>query len=301
MTELIEEARNAVPKARVKDFVELTKPRIIALLVVTAYCAMVVADGRAPGLRLTVATLLGLALSTGGAHSINMWYDRDIDAVMSRTRRRPVVTGVIRPITALVFGIVLEVASIALLLWQVNGLTAVWSTAGFLFYVFIYTFWLKRRTPQNIVIGGAAGAFPPLVGWAAVTDHVSLAAWLMFLIVFLWTPPHFWALALYKRDDYQRAGVPMMPVVAGEDSTKRQSVVYAVVLLVASIGLYLTHTVDVWYLVLALLLGLSFLAVHLPLLRERLPEVRWAKRTFHVSLWYMTGIFVAMVAGSLWR
>ncbi len=298
MTELVE-VRSLGHRASVKDYLALTKPRIIVLLVITAYCAMVVAQGGWPSIRLTVAALLGLALSTAGAHSINMWYDRDIDAIMSRTRRRPVVTGRIAPSTAILFGIGLELASIVLLVWQVNLLTAVWSTAGFLFYVFVYTFWLKRRTPQNIVIGGAAGAFPPLVGWAAVTGQVSLAALWMFLIVFLWTPPHFWALALYKQDDYRRAGIPMMPVVQGEQSTKRQSIVYSVLLLGASIGLYATHAVDVWYLVIALALGLGFLMAHLPLMRERLPQVRWAKRTFHVSLWYMTGIFAAMIVGSI--
>ncbi|NMP23226.1 heme o synthase [Sulfobacillus harzensis] len=288
-------------RATLGDYLTLTKPRIIALLVVTAYCAMVVADGRIPPLGLTFFALLGLAMSTAGAHAVNMWYDRDIDAVMSRTRRRPLVTGKIPPQQALWMGIGLELASIALVLWRVNSLTAVWTTIGFLFYVVIYTIWLKRRTPQNIVIGGAAGSIPPLVGWAAVTGHMSVAAWLMFLIIFLWTPPHFWSLALYKRDDYQRAGVPMMPVVRGERSTKWQSAVYAVLLLGASIALYATHVVDVIYLVIALIIGLGFIAVHVPLLREHMPQVRWAKRTFHMSLWYMTGIFFAMVAGGLWR
>lgn len=299
MTNRVEDL--AVQRATIQDYVELTKPRIIAMLVVTAYCAMVVAGGRLPSLGITLAALLGLALSTAGAHSINMWYDRDIDRLMSRTRRRPLVTGTIAPARALVMGIFLEVVSIALLLWRANLLTAVWSTAGFLFYVFIYTFWLKRRSPQNIVIGGAAGAFPPLVGWAAVTGQTSLAAWLMFLIIFLWTPPHFWALALYKRDDYQRAGIPMMPVVRGERSTKWQSITYTGLLLLASLALYGTHAVDKVYLAIALVIGIGFMAVHIPLLSEKWPNVRWAKRTFHMSLWYMTAIFVAMVAGSLWR
>jgi len=284
--------------ATVGDWISLLKPRVILLVVFTGLVGLWVAPGRLNPV-LAIAAILAIAVGAGAAGAINMWYDRDIDALMSRTRRRPIVTGHIRPENAIYLGIGLELISIVLLVTTVNVLTAVWSTAGFLFYVFIYTFWLKRRTPQNIVIGGAAGAFPPLVGWAAVTGQVSVAALLMFLIVFLWTPPHFWALALYKKDDYQKANIPMMPVVRGERVTKRQSITYAGLLLLASVALYATRVVDVWYLLIAVILGIAFLAIHIPLLREKLPEVRWARRTFFVSLWYMTGIFVAMVIGSV--
>ncbi len=279
----------------VADYVALTKPRIIVLLVITAYCAMVVAGGKMPSVGLTLVTIIGLAMSTGGAHAVNMWYDRDIDQLMERTKARPVAAGRMAPINALVYGIVLEVVSFIGLGLFANWIAAFASLAGYLFYVFIYTVWLKRRTPQNIVIGGAAGAFPPLVGWAAVTGQVGVAAWLMFLIVFLWTPPHFWALALYKQDDYKRAGVPMMPVVRGERATKSQSVMYSVLLLVASLLLYTTHVVDLVYLVAAIILGVSFIGYNVYCWRERAPEVTWAKRTFKFSLLYMMLIFVAMI------
>lgn len=283
--------------AVVRDYVALTKPRIIVLLLITGYCAMVVAAGHLPGLGVSLVTMGGLALSTGGAHAVNMWYDRDIDKVMKRTRTRPVATGRMRPANALVFGIVTEVVSFVGLGLLVNWMAAVWSLSGFLFYVFIYTIWLKRRTPQNIVIGGAAGAFPPLVGWAAVTGQVSVAAVLMFLIIFLWTPPHFWALALYKQDDYRRAGIPMMPVVRGERATKVQSLVYSVLLLVSSILLYLTHVVDWVYLAVSIALGVAFIVYNVYLLMEEAPAVTWAKRTFKFSLVYMMVLFMAMVVG----
>lgn len=279
------------------DYVALMKPRIIVLLVITAYCAMIVAAGRVPGIWVTVWTLLGLSLSTGGAHAVNMWYDRDIDKVMRRTKMRPVASGRMRPETALIFGIVTEVVSFFLMGFFVNWMSAIWSLSGFLFYVFIYTMWLKRRTPQNIVIGGAAGAFPPLVGWAAVTGQVSLAAILMFLIIFLWTPPHFWALALYKQDDYKKAGIPMMPVVRGERTTKIQSLVYSILLLVASLLLYWTHVVNWLYLLIAVILGVTFIGYNIYLMGESAPGVFWAQRTFKFSLIYMAGLFFAMVIG----
>lgn len=292
-SELVTVERNWV--AVVADYVALTKPRIIVLLAITAYCAMVVAHGGLPGIGLTVVTLVGLALSTGGAHAVNMWYDRDIDKVMRRTKMRPVAAGRMAPANALVFGIVVELVSFVGLGLLVNWVAALCSLSGFLFYVFIYTIWLKRRTPQNIVIGGAAGAFPPLVGWAAVTGHLGIAAWLMFLIIFLWTPPHFWSLALYKQEDYKRAGIPMMPVVRGEQVTKRQSLGYSIILLLASVLLYWTHVVTLVYLVVAVLLGVTFIGYNVYLIRESAPEVTWAKRTFKFSLIYMTAIFFAMV------
>jgi heme o synthase len=276
-------------------YLALTKPRIIVLLLVTALCAMVVAQGGLPPLGVTLWTLVGLGLSCGSANAVNMWYDRDIDQVMTRTQSRPLPTGVLRPADALAFGIVGQVVSALLLAAFVGRLAALLSVLGYVYYVGIYTLWLKRRTPQNIVIGGGAGAFPPLVGWAAVTGHLGWAPWLMFLIVFLWTPPHFWALALYRQDDYRRAKIPMMPVVRGERATKWQSLAYAVLLVAASVALYLTHVVGVVYLVLALALGVGFVAVNLRMLAERLPDVTWAKRSFHFSLAYLTVVFAAMV------
>lgn len=281
--------------ALVGAYFALTKPRILVLLLVTALCAMFVArQGFAP-FGLTLATLAGLGLSCGAANAVNMWYDQDIDRVMARTQGRPIPAGRVRPVDALWFGLVAEAVSVLFLYLAVNPLAALLSFAGFVYYVVIYTFWLKRRTPQNIVIGGGAGAFPPLVGWAAVTGHLAWAPALMFLIVFLWTPPHFWALALYRQDDYRRAGIPMMPVVRGERATKWQSLAYAAALLACSVALYATHVVGEAYLVVAVVAGLAFLAMNVRLLAERLPEVKWAKRTFHVSLLYLTVVFVAMV------
>lgn len=280
---------------RLADYVVLTKPRIITLLVLTAYCAMVVANGGWPSLPLTVNTLGGLALSIGGAHAINMWYDRDIDRLMERTRRRPLPAGRLSPSEALSFGIFLESASFVWLSVTVNHLTALTSLAGFLFYVGVYTFWLKRRSPQNIVIGGAAGAFPPVVGWASVTQHLGWTPWLMFLAIFLWTPPHFWALALYKQEDYRRAGIPMMPVVRGARATIRQMVLYAALLVPCTAALaWSDPRLGVPYLILALLIsGLFWLAT--AALALPIPRIR-PERLFMASLLYMAGLFVAMVA-----
>ncbi len=277
------------------DYLALTKPRIVALLLITGFCAMVVARDGLPPVWTTLATLLGLALSSGGANAVNMWYDRDIDRIMTRTRGRPIPSGRLAPEAALRFGILAGLTGVVLLVAAAGWLAAAMAAAGFVYYVFIYTMWLKRRTPQNIVIGGGAGAFPPLVGWAAVTGHIGMAAILMFLIIFLWTPPHFWSLALYKDEDYRRAGIPMMPVIHGWRSTKMQSALYAVLLLGASLLLYLTGRVGIWYLASAAVLGIVFVAYTLRLLREQAPHVQWAKRTFHFSLLYLTALFAAMV------
>lgn len=278
-----------------RNYTELTKPRIMVLLLFTEYCAMVVADGRIPGLAVTLFAVVGLALSSGGAAALNMWFDRDIDGVMKRTVRRPIPAGRVSSTGAFWFGIALQVAATLILGFLVNWLTSILALAGFIYYVVIYTMWLKRSTPQNIVIGGGAGAFPPLVGYAAVTGHMSWAALLMFAIVFLWTPPHFWALALYKCDDYQRANIPMMPVVRGARSTKRQSFAYTILLLIASLLLYFTHTVGVVYLAIATALGVGFMVFTWMSLREADDQVEWAKKTFRYSLLYLPTLFVVMV------
>jgi len=279
----------------VRAFITLTKPRIMVLLLFTGYSAMVVARGGLPGFGVTVATMLGLALSTGGAAALNMWYDRDIDAIMNRTKNRPIPSGRIQPLHALLFGISLQVLSMLLLGFAVNWMTSILGLVGFLYYVVLYTMWLKRRTSQNIVIGGGAGAFPPVIGWSAVTGHLALPAILMFLIIFLWTPPHFWALALYKHDDYKRANIPMMPVIQGEKSTKIQSLVYTLLLLLAAVSLYFTHTVGVIYLVTALVFSGSFVVYAVLSLREKAPNFLWTKRTFKFSLLYLSVLFVVMV------
>jgi protoheme IX farnesyltransferase len=279
----------------IKDYLALTKPGIVVWLLITAYCAMVVGHGGVPDLRVTLVTLVGLALSAGGAHAVNMWYDRDIDQVMERTRRRPVAAGRLPAANALWFGILAQVVSLPLMGLLVNWPSALASLAGYLFYVFVYTMWLKRRTPQNIVIGGAAGAFPPIVGWAAVSPHWAWAPVLMFLIIFLWTPPHFWALALYKADDYRRAGIPMMPVARGPRVAKIQSLVYSVLLVAASVLLYVTQVVGPVYLAVALVIGGGFIVYNILLLREPDGMVTWARKTFRYSLIYVAVLFLAMV------
>ncbi len=290
----IEAARSRAGVATLGDYVQLLKPRIVLLLIITSYCAMVVASHGLPAFWPSLIGTVGLALSAGGAHAVNMWYDRDIDGLMARTADRPVPSGRIPALRSLALGVALEAVSFGLLL-NLNLLSALLSLAGFAYYVGVYTMWLKRRTPQNIVIGGGAGAFPPLIGWAAVTGHLSLAAFWMFLIIFLWTPAHFWSLALFRQEDYRRAQVPMMPVARGEHVTKVQSLMYTLMLLCATLGLYLTGAVGSLYLIAASLLGLGFVAMCVGLLRERMPQVRWAKATFGYSLVYLTLLFAAMV------
>jgi protoheme IX farnesyltransferase len=277
-------------------YVATTKPKIQIMLLFTGYAAMIVAMHGIPRIGLTINTLLGLALATGGSASINMWYDRDVDAIMHRTANRPIPTGQLKPRNVMLFGVALIAISFFYLIWTVNPLTAGLALGGAFYYAVIYTMWLKRRTPQNIVIGGGAGAFPPLVGWAAITGHLALAPILMFAIIFLWTPPHFWALALYKNEDYTRAGIPMMPVVKGARSTKRQSLVYAVLLLAVSLLLVFTGQVGWIYTTVAGVIGLVFLGFVLRSFLESDDSLVWAKRTFLCSLIYIPAVFVMMVA-----
>ncbi len=278
-----------------RAYFELTKPRIIELLLVTTVPAMAVAAAGWPGSWLVLATLIGGALSAGGANAINQVVDRDIDRKMRRTRRRPVPTDRIGPTNAVVFGTTLGLAGFAWLWATTNLLAATLSTLGLLFYVFVYTMYLKRRSVQNIVIGGAAGAVPPLVGWAAVAGDLALPAWIMFAIVFYWTPPHFWALALKYEADYAAAGVPMLPVVAGRKRTVDHIVMYTVVLVGVSLMLVPTGTVGVLYLAAASLLGI---ALFLAAWRLRTHEGE-AMRFFHWSNGYLATLFVAMLADAL--
>lgn len=277
----------------VNDYVALTKPKIISLLLVTTFGAMMIAGTGFPSPWIVLWTLIGGALASGGAGAVNHFIDRDIDTKMGRTKGRPVATGRITPGRALAFGIALEVASFALLTVAVNLLSAVLALGGYLFYVFVYTLWLKRATPQNIVIGGAAGAFPPLVGWAAVTGNLSLGALVLFAIVFFWTPPHFWALALLIRGDYERANVPMLPVVRGVAETRKQILIYTVIMIATTLLLLVTHTSGIIYLTLAIGLGGWFLYDAIRLLREQ--TQRAARRLYLYSLLYLALLFVAMV------
>lgn len=279
----------------IKDYMELTKPRIMLFLLITAYCAMVVASHGLPAVGTSLLTLLGLALSTGGSAALNMWYDRDVDQLMERTKQRPIAAGRVPALYGLIFGVSLCLLSFFELGLFVNWLSAWLSLAGVVYYVIIYTMWLKRSTPQNIVIGGGAGAFPPLVGWAGITGHVQWPAIVMFLIIFMWTPPHFWALALFKKGDYEAARIPMMPNVRGEKSTKWQMIVYTVLLFVCSLLLYLTHAVGVFYLGMSIILGIVFLVYLWRMMRESAPEVRWARKSFFYSLVYLALLFFSMV------
>lgn len=278
-----------------RDYLALTKPGIVVWLMITAFCAMVVASRGIPGLGVSAATLGGLALSAGGAHAVNMWYDRDIDQVMERTKNRPVATGRIAGRHALMFGVAAGMLAFVLQAVVVNWMTAVTCLGGYLVYVFVYTVWLKRRSPQNIVIGGAAGAFPPLVGWAAITNHVGLVAGLMFLLIFLWTPPHFWSLALYKQNDYRRAKIPMMPIVRGYRSTAIQTLVYTMLTVATSLALFWLGGLSWVYLVVALGAGATFLVYQVRLLTASDQTGSWAKRNFKFSLLYIAVLFFAMV------
>jgi protoheme IX farnesyltransferase len=290
-------AREPGRLAVVADYVRLTKPRIISLLLVTTLCAMLVAAGGMPDGWLVVWTMVGGYLSAGGANAINHYVDRDIDARMRRTTERPVVSGRVAPARALAFGITLGAASTLLLGLAANWLAAGLALLGLVLYVFLYTLWLKRTTTHNIVIGGAAGAVPPLVGWAAVTGDLSLGALLMFAIVFYWTPPHFWALALVLRRDYAAAGVPMLPVVRGEAETRRQVLLWTLVMVGVSLLPTAAGVSGLVYLVAACALGVAFI-VPAWLLYRRGGE-RWARVTFHVSLAYLALLFVALVVDAL--
>ena len=217
------------PRFRVRDYAVLMKPRVMSLVVFTAFCGLMLAPAAIDGITAVIAVVC-IALGAGAAGAINMWYDRDIDLEMTRTRNRPLPAGRVRAREALVLGVGLSVASVVTMALTVNAIAAGLLAVTIVYYVFLYTMWLKRRTPYNIVIGGAAGAFPPMIGWAAAAGGLDINAWLLFAIIFLWTPPHSWALALFRRSDYDRAGVPMLPVVAGDRETRRQILAYTLVL-----------------------------------------------------------------------
>lgn len=285
-------------RQRLRDYVTLTKPRIISLLLVTTVVPMVIAVRGWPGGWLVFWTMLGGYLMAGGANAINMYIDRDIDAHMPRTALRPIPSGRMSPRHVLAFGIVLAAAAFAIFALEANLLSAWLALAGLLYYVFIYTRWLKRTSPQNIVIGGAAGAFPPLVGWAAATGEITLTAVYLFLIVFFWTPPHFWALALVKQKDYGRVGVPMAPNVWGERETMRQMLFYTVLLLPVTLAPVAYGGLGLVYGVLALLLGGWLLHGVIQLLRA--PDLtRPAWTLYRNSLLYLALLFGAMVVDGL--
>ena len=289
MSELVA-ARGAL-RTVASDYFEMTKPRVQSLLLFTTITTMYVAGD--PSIGLVALTCLGGYLSAGGAGAINHWYDRDIDAAMGRTASRPVPAGRISPRAALIYAFALQIASFVILATAANLLSAFLALAGFVWYTLVYTVWLKRRSPQNIVIGGAAGAIPPLVGWAAVTGSVAPAALYLFAIVFYWTPPHFWALSLLMKDEYARVGVPMMPVVHGEVETRRQIVLYTFLLTVLTLLPFVFGFFGVIYAVFAVGLAAAFITLSLRL--QRRADRKSALRTYLFSLGYLAVLFVAMV------
>jgi len=284
-------------RGRLAAYVALTKPRIIELLLVTTVPAMIVAERGMPPAWLILATLVGGTLAAAGANATNMVIDRDIDKLMRRTKGRPLVTGEITPRNALIFAIALEVGAALWLGMVVNPLSAALAVAATLFYVFVYTIWLKRTSTQNIVIGGAAGAVPALVGWAAVTNELAIAPFAMFAIIFVWTPPHFWALAIRYRADYAAADVPMLPVVATFDQTARRIVVYTVVLWATSLAFWPLGSMGVIYLVAAVALGAMFTWKAVQLARSHQPDM--AMGLFKFSITYITLLFGAMAVDQL--
>jgi protoheme IX farnesyltransferase len=278
--------------AKIRGYVALTKPRIIELLLVTTLPTMFVARRGVPSVGLMAATLVGGALAAGGANAINMVVDRDIDQVMRRTQGRPLVTGVVTPRAALVFAVVLEVVAFAELWAAVNLLSAALAVAATAFYVFVYTLWLKRTSSQNIVIGGAAGAVPVLVGWSAVTGHLGWPPVLLFALIFIWTPPHFWALAIRYREDYQTVHVPMLPAVRSLEATAAQILGYTVALTMVSLAFAAVAHMGVLYVVVAAAAGGLFCLHAARLVRN--PTPKQAMTVFHFSITYLTVVFVAM-------
>jgi len=277
----------------VGDYVALLKPRVMSLVVFTGFVGLWLAPGHLNPILAAVAVLC-IAVGAGASGAINMWYDRDIDAVMRRTRGRPLPAGRMAPGEALGFGVTLAVGSVVVMGLAVNLAAAALLALTIGFYVFVYTIWLKRRTPQNIVIGGAAGAFPPMIGWSAVTGDLGLPSLALFALVFFWTPPHFWALSLYRTGDYAEAGVPMMPVVAGARETKRQMILYTIVLWPVALAPYFLGLVGWAYLALALVLSLLFTAASLQVWRDAGDTA--AKRMFGFSILYLFALFAGMLA-----
>lgn len=275
----------------VRDYYQLTKPTIVMLMLVTGLPALLM-TGTLPNPLTGLVALVGTWLAASSASAINHYIDRHIDAVMDRTRRRPIPGARVTPEQALVFGIVLGILSVLLLGFLTNWVAAAVALASILFYTVIYTWWLKPRTPQNIVIGGAAGATAPLIVWAALTGELGLAAWLMFAIIFMWTPPHFWALALFRKEDYAKAKIPMMPVVAGEDSTRRQMLMYTLILVPTTLSLFWIGASSWLYLAGALVLNGIFTWQAVTLLRTK--DVTDAKRMFIFSNFYMMLLFVLL-------
>ena len=288
-------AYEAAAPTRVRDYINLLKPRVMSLVVFTGLVGILIAPGHIHPFVAALA-VVAIALGSGAAGAINMWYERDLDALMARTANRPLPAGRVAPDDARGLGVLLSVVAALLMAVSTNFVAASLLIAAILFYVFVYTIWLKRRTPQNIVIGGAAGAFPPMIGWAAVTGDVSATPIALFLLIFLWTPPHFWALALYCSDDYRRAGVPMLPVVAGARETKRQMLAYTLLLVPTALAPTLLGAVGWLYGSVALVLSVAFIGQALAVWRAADDRAGHApaRRMFRFSLLYLAALFATL-------
>ena len=284
--------RSTSSETLIKDFFAILKPRVMSLVVFTGIVGIYLAPGEIHPFMAALATFC-IALGSGAAGAINMWYEREIDLKMNRTKNRPIPSGRMPSSTALEFAVVTAFVSVLLLSMALNYTAGALLLGAILFYVFIYTIWLKPRTPQNIVIGGAAGAFPPMIGWASVTGNVSIESLILFLIIFLWTPPHFWALALYKNEDYTNAGIPMLPVVKGSEETRKQIVIYTFILAASSILPYIIGMSGVFYLSVAILLSLRFIYLALKLNNKYSEEL--SRKTFKFSLLYLAVLFLCMI------
>jgi len=278
------------------DFIALMKPRVMSLVVFTALVGMVLAPDQLHPV-LAVIALVCIAVGAGASGALNMWYDADIDACMQRTASRPIPRGHVTPDEALTFGMILAIGSVLTLGLIINWLAGALLAGTIVFYVLVYTMWLKRRTPQNIVIGGAAGAFPPMIGWAAATGSISIESIVLFLIIFMWTPPHFWALALYRARDYERAGVPMLPVVAGADETRKQIVIYSALLVPLGIWPAFMGFGGPLYALFSIMLGAIFLAlaINMHAIREGREADKAAKQLFGFSILYLFGLFATLL------
>ena len=285
--------------ASVGDYIALLKPRVMSLVVFTALVGLAVAPGSVHPMTAFTA-LLCIAVGAGASGALNMWYDADIDALMTRTARRPVPMGRVQPGEALAFGLTLAGFSVVVLGLLVNVLAASLLAFTIFFYVVVYSMWLKRSTPQNIVIGGAAGAFPPMIGWAAATGSVSLEPVLLFLIIFFWTPPHFWALALYRTEDYARAGIPMLPVVAGDASTRRQILLYTLILVPLGIAPWALGYTGLLYGLTAMVTGAIMLVLGWQVLRESRPAETACRRLFAFSILYLFLLFAVLLVERGW-
>ena len=287
----------SIIKEKFRGYVSLTKPRIMVLLLVTAMTGLFLGEQGVPSLTLVIVVLIGGAFASGGASSLNHYLDRDIDSKMNRTKNRPIPSKQISPVEALLFGIVLNALGFLVFIYWANLLSAILAITGTLFYIFVYTMLLKRNTPQNIVLGGAAGAIPPLVGYAAVTGTVSMSAIYLFLIIFFWTPPHFWSLALMIKDDYERAGIPMLPVVKGVDQTKRSIFAYTVFLIGLTLGFVWMEGMGWLYFITSLVLGSMFVYYAWALLRRG--TERATKRMYLYSLAYLFLLFAAIMLDAI--